>query len=270
MIAGASLGDGIFAMYPLGDRGSRPCSEQQPRLACFTSCVVAWLTRRHLHVPPQNPPAALRLLVHYWPGAVVLVAITLGMGLGVTTVFLTRFATELRSAGIRTFFTAYSIVALIFRVPGTRWANTIGRHKTILLGLLGNALGHFLLPFVRANGISCAARDGLRVRTCPALSGNCFAGSAEAFPPSTAAGDDADPGRLSSWGRPSRRRSWVGSSIATVSRRCSIRPPRSAWPSPSITALTAARQPDNDNDPSRASFSTRNSGPMGSEATRAD
>jgi hypothetical protein len=53
--------------------------------------VITWPRRSHLHIPPQNAPAVLRLLVHYWPGSVVLVAVTLEMGLGVTTVFLTRF-----------------------------------------------------------------------------------------------------------------------------------------------------------------------------------
>lgn len=149
MIAGASLGDGIFALYPLGQARFTALFGATAGLGVFYLVLVLWLMRRELHAPPQNPPAALRLVVRCWPGAVVLVAITLGMGLGLTTVFLTRFATELRIHGIRTFFTAYAIVALVFRLPSTRWTRTIGRHKTLLLGLLGNTLGHFLLPFVR-------------------------------------------------------------------------------------------------------------------------
>jgi MFS family permease len=149
MIAGSSVGDGIFAIYPLGQARFTALFGTMAGLGVFYLCLIMWLMRRQLHTRPQNPPAALRLIVHCWPGAVVLVAITLGMGLGVTTVFLTRFATELKIPGIRTFFTAYSIVALIFRLPSTRWTRTIGRHKTLLLGLLGNTLGHFLLPFVR-------------------------------------------------------------------------------------------------------------------------
>ncbi|HEX4070614.1 MAG TPA: MFS transporter [Planctomycetaceae bacterium] len=149
MIAGASLGDGIFALYPLGRPRFVALFGATAALGVFYLVLVLWLMRRQLHTRPQNPPAALRLVIHCWPGAVVLVAITLGMGLGVTTVFLTRFATQLKIPGIRTFFTAYAVVALIFRLPSTRWTRTIGRHKTLLLGLLGNTLGHFLLPFVR-------------------------------------------------------------------------------------------------------------------------
>jgi MFS family permease len=79
---------------------------------------------------------------------VVAVAMTMGMGFSLTTVFLTRFATDRHISGIRTFFTVYALVALVFRLPGTRWARTIGRHKTILLGLSGNAIGYLLLPLV--------------------------------------------------------------------------------------------------------------------------
>jgi MFS family permease len=153
IIAGTSLGDGIFAAYPTA---AYPQGSARFVALCGTAAglglvylaAVAWLTRRHLHTPPQNAPAALRLLAYYWPGSVVLVAVTLGMGLSLTTVFLTRFVTERNLPGIRTFFIAYSIVALIFRIPSTQWAKTIGRHKTILIGLMGNAVGHFMLPFV--------------------------------------------------------------------------------------------------------------------------
>lgn len=100
------------------------------------------------HVAPPNSPPALKLLMHYWPGRVVAVAMTMGMGFALTTVFLTRFATARHIEGIRTFFTIYALVALVFRLPGTRWARAIGRHKTILLGLAGNALGHLSLPWV--------------------------------------------------------------------------------------------------------------------------
>ncbi|HUE13234.1 MAG TPA: MFS transporter [Planctomycetaceae bacterium] len=248
MIAGASLGDGIFALYPLGDARFTALFGTAAGLGVFYLAVVAWLTRRHLHIRPQNAPAALRLLVHYWPGSVVLVAITLGMGLGVTTVFLTRFATELKLPGIRTFFTAYSIVALIFRVPGTRWAKTIGRHKTILLGLMGNAIGHFLLPFV--------TREWDFV--LPAMA--CGFGHALLYPAIVSLGAGGFP----------RAYRGLGTTLILgfIELGTAVSPPILGWIidrhgfplmfySASACglavaiyyALTAARQPDNDNDP---------------------
>jgi MFS family permease len=147
MILGSNLGDGIFALYPLGyARFAALCTAVVVLGVFYLVCVL--VMRGHAHVPLPNSPPALKLLIHYWPGMVVAVAMTMGMGFSLTTVFLTRFATERHIAGIRTFFTVYALVALIFRLPGTRWARTIGRHKTILLGLSGNAVGYLLLPLV--------------------------------------------------------------------------------------------------------------------------
>jgi MFS family permease len=147
MILGSNLGDGIFALYPLGNtRFAALCTAVVALGVFYLACVL--VMRRHAHVPLPNSPPAIKLLIHYWPGMVVAVAMTMGMGFSLTTVFLTRFATERHIAGIRTFFTVYALVALVFRLPGTRWARTIGRHKTILIGLSGNAAGYLLLPLV--------------------------------------------------------------------------------------------------------------------------
>jgi MFS family permease len=148
MIAGSNLGDGIFAFYPLGYARFAALCLAVVALGVFYLACVLFFMRGHVHVHLPNAPPAVKLLIHYWPGTVVAVAITMGMGFSLTTVFLTRFATERHIEGIRTFFTVYALVALVFRVPGTRWARTIGRHKTILLGLAGNALGHLSLPLV--------------------------------------------------------------------------------------------------------------------------
>jgi MFS family permease len=148
IIAGSNLGDGIFAVFSLGYPRFAVLSGTTAGLGVLYLACVLFFIRRHVHVRPENSPPALRLLIHYWPGTVVLVAMAMGMGFSLTTVFLTRFATERHIPGIRTFFTAYALVALVFRIPGTRWARSIGRHQTILLGLAGNALGHLSLPLV--------------------------------------------------------------------------------------------------------------------------
>ena len=155
IIAGSNLSDGIFDLYPLGQLRFTVLFGATAGLGVFYLACVLFFMRNHVHVPPPKSPPALKLLMHYWPGTVVLVAITLGMGLLLTTVFLTRFATERHLPGIRTFFTVYALVALVFRVPGTRWARSIGRHKTILLGLTGNAVGHLALPLVTRDWHFC-------------------------------------------------------------------------------------------------------------------
>ncbi|GIW82057.1 MAG: hypothetical protein KatS3mg105_3864 [Gemmatales bacterium] len=80
----------------------------------------------------------------------------MGVGVTVTTVFLTRFSTYLQSAGhgiqgIGTFFTIYASSAFVFRILTRQWSRTVGRHRMILSGLVGQALGYCLLPFVASD-----------------------------------------------------------------------------------------------------------------------
>lgn len=122
-------------------------------LAFIYLSMVLYLTWGDEHERPTHTPAAHRLIFRYWPGVVVLVAMTMGMTLAIPTVFLTRFATHLRDSGIAirgigVFFTGYTISAFIFRVSGSRFNESIGRHRMILAGLAGHAIGTALLPLV--------------------------------------------------------------------------------------------------------------------------
>ncbi|MEZ6144500.1 MAG: MFS transporter [Planctomycetaceae bacterium] len=145
MIIGAQLGDMIFLSVPMG---------RMLFVALFggtTLCgigylmLVLYITRNDSHTRPHETPAAHRLIFRYWPGPVVLVALMMGVGFVVTTVFLTRHATELGLPGIRTFFTAYPASAFMFRIVSRTWSRTMGRHRMILLGLAGHCLGLLLL-----------------------------------------------------------------------------------------------------------------------------
>lgn len=148
IIFGSQLGDWIFSHIPEGKVRFLLLFGVAGGLGLYYLGSVLYLTRRDVHEPPHETPAAHRLLFRYWPGYVLLIAITLGLGITVSMVFLTRFATQMGISGIRTFFTAYSLTALLFRVPSTRWSRTIGRHRIILLGLAGNCIGQTLLPLV--------------------------------------------------------------------------------------------------------------------------
>lgn len=122
-------------------------------LACVYLTMVTYLTFGDEHDRPRETPAAHRLLFRYWPGVIVLVAMTMGMTLAIPTVFLTRFATHLNASGvpvrgIGVFFTGYTLSAFIFRVSGSRWNGAIGRHRMILAGLAGHAVGTAMLPLV--------------------------------------------------------------------------------------------------------------------------
>jgi len=148
MILGSVLGDLIFRLLPAGRDQFLGLFASVVTLGLFYFLTVGYLTRGERHVRPAETPAAHKLLFRYWPGSVVLVAMNLGIGLTVTTVFLTRFANELQLGGLRTFFVPYAISAFIFRLASRRWSHWLGRPRLIQYGLVSHCIGLLLLPTV--------------------------------------------------------------------------------------------------------------------------
>ena len=156
IVIGSLLGDAIFNALPAGDGKFVALFGGATGLGVLYLALVARLTRRDVHVPPYETPAAHRLLFRYWPGYSVLAALMMGVGFTVITVFLTRFTTYLQTAGsdvngIGTFFTGYASSAFVFRLATRRWSLSVGRHRMILAGLAGHCVGHCLLPFVTSD-----------------------------------------------------------------------------------------------------------------------
>lgn len=114
---------------------------------CYLGIVIL-LTREHEHERPAPTPPAFRLMLRFWPGAVVVAAMIMGLGVTATQTFLTRFATQQKIEGIGAFFTGYAISAFVFRLLVQNWSRTIGRHWMLVRGLLGHVAGHLLLAFV--------------------------------------------------------------------------------------------------------------------------
>ncbi len=111
--------------------------------------VVYLLTRGENHRAPARTPAAHHLLFQHWPGLILLVAATMGSGFVVTTVFLTRFATATHLQGISTFFLAYSVTAFSCRWIFRGFSQQAGRHRMVLYGLFGMAIGQWLFMAVK-------------------------------------------------------------------------------------------------------------------------
>jgi MFS family permease len=148
MILGSLLGDWILRVIPAGR------TQFMVLFGCATLIGLVYLglvfavTAGQRHVRPHRTIPAARLLVRHWPGAVVVVAMIMGLGVTVTTVFLTRFATRQSIEGIATFFTGYALSAFVFRMLVMRWSHSIGRHWMLVRGLIGHSVGHALLAFV--------------------------------------------------------------------------------------------------------------------------
>ena len=117
-------------------------------LGIFYLVIVVLLTRDQLHERPVRTPPAFRLLLRFWPGAVIVAAMTMGLGVTATQTFLTRFATHQNIEGIGAFFTGYAISAFVFRLLVQNWSRTIGRHWMLVRGLMGHTVGHLILAFV--------------------------------------------------------------------------------------------------------------------------
>jgi MFS family permease len=145
MIIGAQLGDLMFAKLPPSRELFAVLFGATALLGIGYLTIVLRLTRDDRHTRPRETLAAHRLIFRYWPGPVVLVAMMMGVGFVVTTVFLTRHATEVGLPGIRTFFTTYAVGAFLFRLVSRTWSRTLGRHRMILMGLAGHCVGHLAL-----------------------------------------------------------------------------------------------------------------------------
>jgi len=148
MITGTQLGDALFSLLPEGQPQFLAMFGGAASLGVGYVVLVLTLTSGDVHRRPHDTPAVHRLIFRYWPGNVVFVACMLGFGFTATAVFLTRFATTMHLRGLGTFFTAYAIAAFLFRLSSRRWSRTVGRHRMILMGLLGQSLGFAILPSV--------------------------------------------------------------------------------------------------------------------------
>jgi len=150
MIAGTQLGDLLF--YTVTNERVLFAVLFWITVALGLAYLVLILivTRGESSRTPVLSPPIYRLMFRYWPGPPVLVALAMGAGFTITTVFLTRQATANGLHGIGTFFAAYATTGFIFRWVSRSWSASIGRHRVILLGLAGHVIGYLLLIPVKS------------------------------------------------------------------------------------------------------------------------
>ncbi|WP_339743274.1 MFS transporter [uncultured Rubinisphaera sp.] len=112
--------------------------------------IVTFITRHEKSQHQRDSPAAWPLLKRYWPGWVVIVGIMIGMAFACSTVFIARYATTLGLKGVGTYFTAYAVSAFIVRILTRHTSKVYGRHRMIVLGMMGHVIGYTGLCFVTA------------------------------------------------------------------------------------------------------------------------
>ena len=148
MVLGSQLGDVVFMFT--GEDHSRfyILFGLTALLAVAHGVLALMVTRGDDHVRPHETPWPHRLVVRYWPGPIVAVALMMGVSFTVTTVFLSRMTAERGLGGIGTFFLGYCFSAFLFRVASSTWSAYLGRHRMLLVGLAGHAAGHLMLSQV--------------------------------------------------------------------------------------------------------------------------
>jgi MFS family permease len=83
----------------------------------------------------QSYPALVPLIRRYQPGSVLLVALAMGLGIGLPGVFLRAYTSQLGLMGIQTYFLVYAAVAFTVRIATRRLTQQIGIRSVILVGL---------------------------------------------------------------------------------------------------------------------------------------
>jgi MFS family permease len=100
------------------------------------SLLFAWRsTRGELRPIRRKRPPMWWLLRRYHPGTLLLIAVAMGMGLGIPGTFLRPYTESLGITTIGTFFGIYSITAFMTRVATRRVPDRIGIRPTILIGM---------------------------------------------------------------------------------------------------------------------------------------
>jgi len=107
-------------------------------------CVV--MVTRGITRPKRTPrPSLLKLMRAYWPGLIMGVAMAMGLTFVIPSVFLARFNQHEQLGGIATYWTAYAVMAFLFRVFTAALSQKVGRFRLVSLGLLTQGVGLWLL-----------------------------------------------------------------------------------------------------------------------------
>ncbi len=135
---GPVLGDLLFGT----EQVTRPQVDRMFLLAALAgvgALVTAAFAMRGV-LRPRRPrrryPPWLPLVRRYQPGAIMLVALAMGVGVGLPGVFVRAYTLELGITGIRTYFVVYALAAIIVRVATRRLCQRIGVPAVTLLGLI--------------------------------------------------------------------------------------------------------------------------------------
>jgi len=115
----------------------------------------------------EKPAAFLRLVVAYWPGAILVMALCLAFAQTVPVMFIERFVADRQLSGVTFFFAGYSPTAIVLRIVLRRLPARLGRRRTLMMGMSCYVFGLLLLTRVNHDW-------ALIVPAMVAGAGHCF------------------------------------------------------------------------------------------------
>lgn len=135
MVVGPALGDALLG----GGKVTRPMIDRMFLCAAGIAAlgfVASWFATRG-HPPParKSGPKPWSVVRRHQPGALLLVGVAMGFGLGLPGNFLSPFAQELRVDRIAFFFWIYAPMAFTTRVALRRFPDRVGIRPMILIGV---------------------------------------------------------------------------------------------------------------------------------------
>lgn len=107
----------------------------------YIACVAIATRRDQPPDPAKARPNLIVLMRRFWPGTVMLVAISMGAVFSVPSIYLIRFMQSEDYGGISLYWSTYAMAAFVFRLKTARLSSRIGRHRLILIGLTIQGVG---------------------------------------------------------------------------------------------------------------------------------
>ena len=132
---GPVLGDYLFMSGESSAVEIRRMFLLSSAMAALSLLFAAAATRGEIRRVKRRRLPMHRLLRRYHPGPLLLVAVAMGIGVGLPHVFLRAYTAELNIPGIRTFFLIYAGTAFGVRVATRRITQQLGIRAVIAMGL---------------------------------------------------------------------------------------------------------------------------------------
>lgn len=168
LMVGPAIGDVVFAT---DSAMSWPYTLYHNIAAAILliSCALCLFLPQPVQPVPQaaRRESFFRLVIRYWPGAVLIMSFCLAIAQTIPMTFLERLAKDRGYTDIKWFFLAYSPTAIALRIVLVGLPRRLGRRRTLLLGMTAYAVGIVMLAAVKTEA-------GLIVPAAVMGIGHCF------------------------------------------------------------------------------------------------